>query len=119
MEESKFWRGRSVFVTGCTGLLGSWLTDALVRLGADVVGLVRDSIPRTNFLRLGLDRRIRIVRGEIENYSLLERLLGEYEVDTVFHLAAQTIVTIANRNPISTFETNIRGTWNLLEACRR
>lgn len=114
-----FWRDRPVFVTGCTGLLGSWLTADLVEQGANVVGLVRDTVPRTNFLKLGLENRITLVRGEVEDYFLLERILNEYEIEAVFHLAAQTIVTIANRNPVSTFETNIKGTWNLLEACRR
>jgi len=114
-----FWQDRPVLVTGCTGLLGSWLTGDLVARGANVVGLVRDSVPRTNFLDLGLPERITTVRGEVEDYFLLERVLNEYEIETVFHLAAQTIVTIANRNPVSTFETNIKGTWNLLEACRR
>lgn len=113
------WQGKNVFVTGCTGLLGSWLSSTLLDRGANVVGLVRDSVPRANFYGLGLDKRISTVRGEIENYFLLERALNEYEIDTVFHVAAQTIVTIANRNPISTFDTNIRGTWNILEACRR
>ncbi len=117
--EKSFWRDRPVFVTGCTGLLGSWLTADLVEQGANVVGLVRDSVPRTNFLKLGLAERITLVRGEVEDSFLLERVLNEYEVEAVFHLAAQTIVTIANRNPVSTFETNIKGTWNLLEACRR
>jgi CDP-glucose 4,6-dehydratase len=114
-----FWRDRPVFVTGCTGLLGSWLTADLVEQGASVVGLVRDSVPRTNFLTLGLEKRITLVHGEVEDYFLLERILNEYEIEAVFHLAAQTIVTIANRNPVSTFDTNIKGTWNLLEACRR
>jgi len=114
-----FWRDRAVFVTGCTGLLGSALTGALVEAGAEVVGLVRDRVPRTNFDRLGLGDRIVQVRGCIEDYFLLERVLNEYSVETVFHLAAQTIVGIANRNPLATFETNIRGSWNLLEACRR
>ncbi len=114
-----YWRDRPVFVTGCTGLLGSWLTAELVEQGASVVGLVRDNVPRTNFLKLHLDQRITTIRGEIEDYFLLERILNEYEIEAVFHLAAQTIVTIANRNPVSTFETNIKGTWNLLEACRR
>lgn len=114
-----FWRNKNVFVTGCTGLLGSWLTKALVERGANMVGLVRDNVPRANFSRLGLDKYINTVRGEVEDYFLLERIINEYEIDTVFHLAAQTIVTIANRNPVATFETNIKGTWNLLEACRR
>lgn len=114
-----FWRNRNVFITGCTGLLGAWLTKALVDRGANMVGLVRDNVPRANFSRLGLDKYINTVRGEVEDYFLLERIINEYEVDTVFHLAAQTIVTIANRNPAATFESNVKGTWNLLEACRR
>lgn len=116
---ANLWRKRNVFVTGCTGLLGAWLTKALVERGANVTGLVRDNVPRANFALLKLNQQICTVRGEVENYFLLERIINEYEIDTVFHLAAQTIVTIANRNPIATFETNIKGTWNLLEACRR
>jgi len=115
----KFWEDRNVFVTGCTGLLGSWLTKALVERGANVTGLIRDLVPKSNLNWSGFNNKINIVRGEIEDYFLLERAINEYEIDTVFHLAAQTIVTIANRNPISTFETNIKGTWNILEACRR
>jgi CDP-glucose 4,6-dehydratase len=115
----KFWKDRNVFVTGCTGLLGSWLTKALVERGANVVGLIRDLVPKSNLNWSGFNDKISIVRGEIEDYFLLERAINEYEIDTVFHLAAQTIVTIANRNPISTFETNMGGTWNVLEACRR
>ena len=114
-----FWKDRNVFITGCTGLLGSWLTDALVDRGANVVGLVRDLVPGSNLKELGCWEKINIVRGEVEDYPILERALNEYEVDTVFHLAAQTIVGIANRSPLSTFESNIKGTWNLLEACRR
>jgi CDP-glucose 4,6-dehydratase len=114
-----FWRNRNVFVTGCTGLLGSWLTAELVKRGANVVGLVRDLVPRAKLNWSGVVNRINVVRGEVEDYALLERALNEYEIGTVFHLAAQTIVGTANRNPISTFETNIQGTWNLLEACRR
>jgi CDP-glucose 4,6-dehydratase len=115
----KFWKDRNVFVTGCTGLLGSWITKALVERGADVIGLIRDLVPKSNLNWSGFNDKITIVRGEMEDYFLLERAINEYEIDTVFHLAAQTIVTIANRNPISTFETNIGGTWNVLEACRR
>jgi len=115
----KFWGGRNVFVTGCTGLLGSWLTKALVEKGAHVIGVIRDLVPKSDLNWSGFNEEITIVRGEIEDYSLLERAINEYEIDTIFHLAAQTIVTIANRNPISTFETNIKGTWNVLEACRR
>jgi CDP-glucose 4,6-dehydratase len=91
----------------------------LVESGADVVCLVRDWIPQSELVRTGLIERVKIVRGDIRDQVVLERALGEYEIDTVIHLAAQTIVTIANRNPISTFETNVAGTWNLMEACRR
>ncbi|MDD2890481.1 MAG: GDP-mannose 4,6-dehydratase [bacterium] len=115
----KFWKNRNVFVTGCTGLLGSWLSKALVEKEANVVGLIRDLVPKSNLNWSGFNDKINIVRGEIEDYFLLERAINEYEIDTVFHLAAQTIVTTANRNPISTFESNIKGTWNVLEACRR
>lgn len=114
-----FWKERNVFVTGCTGLLGSWLSDALVARGANVIGLIRDLVPGSNLKELGCWEKINVVRGEVEDYPLLERALNEYEIDTVFHLAAQTIVSIANRSPLSTFESNIKGTWNLLEACRR
>jgi CDP-glucose 4,6-dehydratase len=117
--ERDFWSDRNVLITGCTGLLGSWLTRALVDRGSNVVGLVRDSVPRSNLNRSGLSQQITAVRGAVEDYFLLERTLNEYEIDAVFHLAAQTIVTTANRNPISTFKANIEGTWNVLEACRR
>lgn len=119
MVDKIFWRDRPTFVTGGTGLVGSWLIQRLVEAGADVVCLVRDWVPQSEFVRTGLIERVKVVRGDVRDRSLLERTLGEFEIDTVFHLAAQTIVTIANRNPISTFETNIAGTWNLLEACRR
>lgn len=114
-----FWTDKNVFVTGCTGLLGSWLTNELVEKGANVTGLIRDVVPTSNFYRLGLHSKVNMVRGQLEDIFCLERALNEYEVDTVFHVGAQTIVTIANRNPISTFEANIKGTWNLLEACRK
>lgn len=98
--------------------MGSWLVKYLVDGGANAVCLIRDSVPKSNLEHSGYIDKINIVRGDLSDLQLLERILGEYEVDTVFHVAAQTIVTIANRNPISTFESNIRGTWNLLEACR-
>ena len=121
MSDSKqktFWRDRSVFITGGTGLLGGWLVERLVALDANVVALVRDWVPGARFVELGLDKRVNVVRGDVCDRPLLERVLGEYEIDIVLHLAAQTIVGIANRSPISTFETNIRGTWALLESVR-
>lgn len=119
MNKSSFWLDRPTFVTGATGLVGSWLVKRLVESGADVVCLVRDWVPQSELVRTGLLERVKVVRGDIRDQTVLERVLGEYEIDTVMHLAAQTIVTIANRNPISTFESNIAGTWNLMEACRR
>jgi CDP-glucose 4,6-dehydratase len=116
---SAFWADRPVFVTGATGLVGGWLVRRLVASGADVVCLVRDWMPHSQLLRSELRDQVTMVRGDVRDRATLERAIGEYEIDTVIHLAAQTIVTIANRNPISTFEANIAGTWCLLEACRR
>jgi CDP-glucose 4,6-dehydratase len=114
-----YWQDRRVFITGCTGFIGSWLTAALVNNGADVVGLIRDRVPQAELVRSGMIDQINVVEGEVGDYALMERILAEYEIDTLFHLAAQTIVGIANRAPLSTFETNIKGTWTLLEAARR
>jgi CDP-glucose 4,6-dehydratase len=117
-SSGKPWRGRNVLVTGCTGFLGSWLTQTLVEQGAQVVGLIRDWVPHSHLTRSGTINQIRVVRGSVEEYELVHRLLNEYEVDTVFHLAALTIVPIAHRAPLATFETNIKGTWVVLEAAR-
>ena len=119
MVNRSFWQDRPTFVTGGTGLVGSWLIQRLIDAGADVVCLVRDWVPQSELVRSGLIEHVKVVRGDVCDRDMLERALGEFEIDTVIHLAAQTIVTIANRNPISTFETNIAGTWNILEASRR
>ena len=117
-ERRAFWRDRPTLVTGCTGILGSWLTKILVELGADVVGLVRDWIPRCELVRSGTIERIKVVRGDVTDATTINRIFSEYEIDTCFHLAAQTVVGIANRMPTPTFETNIKGTWTVLEAAR-
>ena len=114
-----FWRDRPTFVTGATGLVGGWLVRRLIERGADVVCLVRDWVPQCELVRARLFEQVKIVRGDVRDQALIERTLGEFEVDTVIHLAAQTTVPVANRNPVSTFETNIGGSWALLEACRR
>jgi CDP-glucose 4,6-dehydratase len=114
-----FWRDRPTLVTGATGLVGGWLVKRLRAAGADIVALVRDWVPSSEVVRCGALDQVTVVRGDVRDRDLLERVLGEFEVDTVIHLAAQTIVGIANRNPISTFETNIQATWGMLEACRR
>ena len=118
-RKQSFWQDRPTLVTGATGLLGGWLVRQLLAAQADVVCVVRDWVPQSEFVRARLNDRVKVVTGDVRSQSLLERTLGEYEIDTVIHLAAQTIVGIANRNPVSTFKTNIGGTWALLEACRR
>ena len=115
----QFWQDRPTFVTGATGLLGGFLVRRLLQAGADIVCLVRDWVPQSELVRARLLDQVKVLRGDVRDQATLERALGEYEIDTVIHLAAQTIVGIANRNPVSTFETNIGGTWSLLEACRR
>jgi CDP-glucose 4,6-dehydratase len=114
-----FWRDRPTLVTGATGLVGSWLTRRLKEAGADVVCLVRDQVPQSELVRSGLINEVKVVLGDVCDQANMERVLGEYEINTVIHLAAQAIVGIANRNPVSTFEANIQGTWSTLEACRR
>lgn len=108
-----------MFVTGAYGLLGSWLVKSLLARGADTVVLKRDAVVASALELNGTERRVTVVRGDVCDGALVARALNEYEVDTVFHLAAQTLVGAANRSPAATFETNIRGTWTLLEACRQ
>lgn len=113
-----FWADRRVFVTGASGLVGGWLVNALLARKADVVILLRDWVPNSMLVQNQTLDQTTIVNGDLRNRELLERIIVEYEIKTVFHLAAQTIVPIANENPLSTFESNITGTWNLLESCR-
>jgi CDP-glucose 4,6-dehydratase len=114
-----FWDDRNVLVTGCTGILGSWMTRELVSRGANVVGLVRDRVPQSLVLHTDEWRSVSTVHGSAEDFDVVERALNEYEIETILHLAAQTIVGTANRSPLSTFESNIKGTWVILEAARR
>lgn len=117
--DRNFWRDRRVFVTGATGLVGGWLVRRLLESEADVVCLIRDWTPQSELIQSRMIDRVTVVNGDLCDQALLERALGEFEIQSVMHLAAQTIVGIANRNPVSTFEANIGGTWKLLEACRR
>ncbi|GAA0815679.1 GDP-mannose 4,6-dehydratase [Clostridium tertium] len=116
---STFWNNKNVFITGGTGFLGSYLVKKLVNYGANVTILVRDYIPQSNIYVGEEYKKVNVVHGALEDYLLIERTLGEYEIDTVFHLAAQAIVGVANRNPLGTFKSNIEGTWNILEAARK
>ncbi len=109
---------RSIFVTGAYGLLGSWLVKALLARGAEVTVLRRDAVTRSALVLEGTEARVNVVVGDVCDGALISRALADYEVDTVFHLAAQALVGVAKRSPISTFDTNIRGTWTVLEACR-
>jgi CDP-glucose 4,6-dehydratase len=118
VRHEPFWERRAVLVTGAQGFIGSWLVEALLDRGADVVAIVRDAPVRSRFHLEGMDRRTTLARADLGDVRELLRIVNEHDVDTVFHLAAQTIVGTANRSPLSTFETNVRGTYNLLEACR-
>lgn len=114
-----YWKDKNVFITGCNGFLGSWLTKTLVDCGAKVTGLIRDEISDSLLASSGYIHKINLVYGTAEEYELIERVLNEHNIDTCFHLAAQAIVAVANRNPLSTFRSNILGGWNILEASRR
>jgi CDP-glucose 4,6-dehydratase len=116
---AEFWRGKDVLVTGAGGFVGSCLANRLVELGAKVTVILRDHTGGNNFALLGLRDRVNIVNGSVTDLELVERALNEYEVKICFHLAAQAIVGVANRSPMSTFESNIRGSWVVLEACRQ
>jgi CDP-glucose 4,6-dehydratase len=118
MNTASFWRGKKALVTGATGLVGNSLCEFLLKNGASVAALVRDSDPQSEFFRSGLSRKVSIVNGALEDYASVERAISEQECDTVFHLGAQAIVSVAYRSPLPTFESNIRGSYNLLEACR-
>jgi len=116
---ASFWKERTAFVTGASGFVGSNLVAALVALGSKVVCLERDAVNPNSLDLLGLRDRVTVVRGSLDDAALMSRILNEFEIDAVFHLAAQALVGAANRSPISTFESNIRGTYMLLEACRQ
>jgi len=112
------WKDRNVFITGADGFIGAWLAKRLVELKANVCILIRDLKVEATYRHLGLERKVIRIEGDLGDYRLLERVLNEYSIDSCFHLAAQALVQVANRSPVSTFESNIRGTWNMLEACR-
>jgi CDP-glucose 4,6-dehydratase len=113
-----YWKGKTVFVTGATGLMGGWLVKALLRESAEVVALIRDQAPKSMLVREGLIDRIAVVSGDIECLPTLQRAIAEYSPHTVFHLAAQPLVQVAKRDPVGTLRANVMGTWNVMEACR-
>lgn len=113
------WKNKKVFITGADGFVGGWLAKVLVEQGAHVVILVRDMKRELAYKLFHIDNRLTQVMGDLRDYDLLERILNEYSIEVCFHLGAQTLVQIANQSPVSTFESNIKGTWHLLEACRK
>ena len=116
--KNDFWHDRRVLVTGATGMVGFWLVKDLLAAGAQVIALARNPGSTAGLDRSDEGRQVLSVPGNVEDFPGLKRVLSEQAVDTVFHLAAQPIVNVAHRDPLATFETNIRGTYNLLEACR-
>ena len=111
-------KGRNVFVTGASGIIGYWLVSHLYNIGAEVTVYLRDFVPKSSLIKSDIFGKVNVVSGQLEDYLNIKRALNEYEIDTVIHLGAQTIVETANRSPLSTFRSNIEGTWNVLEACR-
>ncbi len=113
-----FWEGKKVFVTGAFGFLGSWLSEELVRQKANVVALMLDRLPDSNLIRSGTAEKVSVVSGNLSDYESMLRVFNEFEIEYCFHFGAQPIVTVANRNPLSTFNSNIKGSWSILEAAR-
>ncbi len=115
MEVKMNWKQHRVFITGATGIIGSWLVKRLIQERAYVVTLIRDWDPQSELIRSGDINHTTVVNGALEDYGTLERAINEHEISTVFHLGAQAIVGTALRSPLATFEGNIRGTYNLLD----
>jgi len=118
MSEKNFWHGRKVFITGGAGFLGPWLAKSLIENGSELTLLLRDEVHKSSLKLLEVSS-YNLIRGDVLDYALVERIINEYGIEVVFHLAAQSIVGIANKSPLGTLNTNIIGTCNVLEACRR
>lgn len=117
-DSVEYWSNKRVLVTGASGMVGSWLTRWLAESGAYTVAFIADTDPQSELIRSGTINRINVANGRLEKYDDIERAINNHEVDSVFHLGAQPIVGVADRAPRHTFESNIQGTWNLLDACR-
>lgn len=118
MLMADFWKDRTVFITGASGLIGSYLVEELLNYDANIICLVRDRVPSSRFFSDGFYKKVICANGSLEDFFTLERIINEYEPKTIFHLGAQTLVQTANASPISTFRANIEGSWNLLESAR-
>ncbi len=112
------WKNKNVFVTGADGFIGAWLSKGLVERDANVFILVRDLKKEATYKLLNIEDKVTRIEGDLADYAVIERVLNEYSISACFHLGAQALVQVANRSPLSTFESNIKGTWNILEACR-
>lgn len=119
MDAIKFWKDRPVLITGATGIVGSHLTQKLVDIGARVYVFIRSNNPQSYLFRTGTIKEVTVINGHLENFSDIERAINTYDINSVFHLGAQTQVGAAHRSPLTTLESNIRGTYNLLEVCRQ
>ena len=113
------WKDVNVLVTGADGFVGSWVARALIEKGANVSTIVRDIKKSSNLDAIGIRNKINLVNGDLTNFEICQRVMNEYETEICFHIAAQAIVTTANTSPLSTFESNIKGTWNILESARQ
>lgn len=118
LPSKEFWSTKRVLVTGATGMVGAWLTRWLVDAGAHTVAFVSDADPQSELMRSGYINRVAVMNGRLENYEDVERAINNQEVDSIIHLGAQPIVGAADRSPRHTFESNIQGTWNVLDAAR-
>jgi CDP-glucose 4,6-dehydratase len=118
MEMKHSWIGKNVFVTGATGLVGSILVRTLTDFGANVSALIFDSPADSELVQSGLINKLNLYNGNLSDYQLVSRALVQSEPDYIFHLGAQTIVGKGLIDPKGTFETNVQGTWNILEAAR-
>ncbi len=116
--QQEFWKDKRVLITGSAGFLGCWLSNTLADAGAKVTGLDIKIKQDSNFHKFNLKNKISQLHLDITNYNLLKETLSQLEPEIVFHLAAQPLVTEANKNPLPTFENNIKGTWNVLESAR-
>jgi|TARA_B100002003_G_C14149195_1_gene552672 CDP-glucose 4,6-dehydratase len=119
MKEKDFWENKKVFVTGSTGFIGRWLVNELLSKGAKVFALVRNSADQT-LRNKGLEKGIlELIIGRVEDLDIIETAIRSSKIEIIFHLASKNINIGNTLSPLSTFETNLRGSYNLLEAVRR
>jgi len=116
--KAEFWKHKNVLITGAAGLLGSELTSNLLKQNANVTIIIRDWSAKSRLFLENIHKKTNIANGDVVDFNFVSRVISEYEIDTIFHLAAQTVVRIGNNSPLSTFESNIKGTWSVLEAAR-